>query len=96
MKNDDPKDPDQHDDQKEIDRKDDDLKNDRKANARQIDERKFRLISRREVLKLTPVLALGAFAIPKLQEGMLKKGLGFSDWAQAHLPLRPSGDHFRQ
>jgi DMSO/TMAO reductase YedYZ molybdopterin-dependent catalytic subunit len=37
------------------------------------------------LLKLTPVLALGAFAIPSLQEGLLKKGLGFSDWASARL-----------
>jgi DMSO/TMAO reductase YedYZ molybdopterin-dependent catalytic subunit len=56
-----------------------------KNNNRKIDERKFRQISRREVLKLTPVLALGAFAVPNLQEGLLKKGLGFSDWASARL-----------
>jgi len=37
-----------------------------------IDARRFRSISRRELLKLTPVLALGAFAIPKLQEPLLK------------------------
>jgi DMSO/TMAO reductase YedYZ molybdopterin-dependent catalytic subunit len=34
-------------------------------------------------LKLTPVVALGAFAIPKLQAPLLKAGLGFSDWASA-------------
>jgi DMSO/TMAO reductase YedYZ molybdopterin-dependent catalytic subunit len=28
---------------------------------------------------------LGAFAIPSLQESLLKKGLGFSDWASARL-----------
>ena len=50
-----------------------------------MDEKKFRQNSRRELLKLTPVLALGAFAIPSLQEGLLKKGLGFSDWASARL-----------
>jgi len=53
-----------------------------------IDARRFRSISRRELLKLTPVLALGAFAIPKLQERLLKAGLGFSDWASAKL-FRP-------
>lgn len=42
-------------------------------------------MNRRELLKLTPVLALGAFAIPKLQEPLLKAGLGFSDWASAEL-----------
>ena len=50
-----------------------------------IDRRKFKAISRREVLKLTPVLALGAFAIPRLQEPLLKSGLAFSDWASAKL-----------
>jgi DMSO/TMAO reductase YedYZ molybdopterin-dependent catalytic subunit len=53
-----------------------------------IDEKKFRQIGRRELLKLTPVLALGAFAIPSWQEGLLKKGLGFSDWAAARF-FRP-------
>ncbi|MFZ0296110.1 MAG: molybdopterin-dependent oxidoreductase [Candidatus Sulfotelmatobacter sp.] len=63
-------------------------KNASKDTERKMDEKKFRQVSRREVLKLTPVLALGAFAIPKLQEGLLKKGLGFSDWAAARL-FRP-------
>ena len=53
-----------------------------------MDEKKFRQIGRRELLKLTPVLVLGAFAIPGLQEGLLKRGLGFSDWAAARL-FRP-------
>jgi DMSO/TMAO reductase YedYZ molybdopterin-dependent catalytic subunit len=48
-------------------------------------DRQFRRISRRELLKLTPVLALGAFAIPALQKPLLKAGLGFSDWASARL-----------
>jgi len=46
-----------------------------------IDKSKFKSRSRRELLKLTPVIALGAFAIPSLQEPLLKTGLGFSDWA---------------
>jgi DMSO/TMAO reductase YedYZ molybdopterin-dependent catalytic subunit len=50
-----------------------------------IDNRKFKGITRRELLKLTPVLALGAFAIPGLREPLLKKGLGFSDWASAKM-----------
>jgi DMSO/TMAO reductase YedYZ molybdopterin-dependent catalytic subunit len=53
-----------------------------------IDRRKFSNISRRELLKLTPVVALGAFAIPKLQEPLLRAGLGFSDWASKEL-FRP-------
>jgi DMSO/TMAO reductase YedYZ molybdopterin-dependent catalytic subunit len=50
-----------------------------------IDTRKFKGITRRELLKLAPVLAVGAFAIPKLQEPLLKAGLGLSDWASARL-----------
>jgi DMSO/TMAO reductase YedYZ molybdopterin-dependent catalytic subunit len=50
-----------------------------------IDQRKFGQISRRELLKIAPVLALGAFAVPQFQESLLKKGLGFSDWASARL-----------
>ncbi|MBI3474321.1 MAG: molybdopterin-dependent oxidoreductase [Acidobacteria bacterium] len=52
------------------------------------DRRKFAAVTRRELLKLTPVLALGAFAIPKFQAPLLKAGLGFSDWASGKL-FRP-------
>lgn len=52
---------------------------------RRTDQRKFAQLSRRELLKLTPVLALGAFAIPAMQKPLLKAGLGFSDWASARL-----------
>jgi len=45
----------------------------------------FKRINRRELLKLTPVLALGVFAIPKLQTPLLKMGQGLSDWASAKL-----------
>jgi DMSO/TMAO reductase YedYZ molybdopterin-dependent catalytic subunit len=51
----------------------------------QMDARKFAGMSRRELLKVAPVLVLGAFAIPALQEPLLKKGLAFSDWASARL-----------
>ena len=50
-----------------------------------MDERKFARMSRRELLKVAPVLVLGAFAIPSVQASLLKKGLGFSDWASARL-----------
>jgi DMSO/TMAO reductase YedYZ molybdopterin-dependent catalytic subunit len=53
--------------------------NDEKSATKQMGEKRFKSVSRRELLKLTPVLALGAFAIPSLQEGLLKKGLKFSD-----------------
>jgi len=56
-----------------------------KNNDHRMEEKKFRGVTRRELLKLTPVVALGAFAIPGLQERLLKKGLGFSDWASARL-----------
>jgi DMSO/TMAO reductase YedYZ molybdopterin-dependent catalytic subunit len=50
-----------------------------------VGERKFAQMSRRELLKVVPVLALGAFAIPSFQEALLKKGLAFSDWTSARL-----------
>ncbi len=50
-----------------------------------IDNRKFKRVTRRELLKLAPVLAIGAFAIPPLQEPLLKAGLGFSDWLSAKM-----------
>ena len=59
------------------------MKNDN--SDRKMDEKKFRQVNRRELLKLTPVLALGAFAVPGLQEMLLKTGLGFSDWVSARL-----------
>jgi DMSO/TMAO reductase YedYZ molybdopterin-dependent catalytic subunit len=42
-------------------------------------------MKRRELLKLSPLIATGAFAVPKLQGPLLKAGLGFSDWASAKL-----------
>lgn len=48
-----------------------------------INSRKFRTVNRRELLKLAPIVALGAFAVPRLQTPLLKAGLGFSDWASA-------------
>ena len=50
-----------------------------------IESRRFKSVNRRELLKLTPGLALGAFAIPKIQSHLLRAGLGFSDWASARL-----------
>jgi DMSO/TMAO reductase YedYZ molybdopterin-dependent catalytic subunit len=52
------------------------------------DRREFKRVTRRELLKLAPVVAVGAFALPKFQEPLLKAGLGFSDWASARL-FRP-------
>ncbi len=55
-------------------------------NARpSMEVKKLAQVSRRELLKLAPVLALGAFTVPGAQEWLLKKGLGFSDRASALL-----------
>jgi DMSO/TMAO reductase YedYZ molybdopterin-dependent catalytic subunit len=50
-----------------------------------MDKKQFSGISRRELMKLSPIVALGAFAIPKLQTSLLKAGLGFSDWVSTRL-----------
>jgi DMSO/TMAO reductase YedYZ molybdopterin-dependent catalytic subunit len=49
------------------------------------DGRNFKRTTRRELLKLSPAIALGAFAIPKFQMPLLKASLGFSDWASKEL-----------
>ena len=53
--------------------------------TKRIDKREFKKISRRQLLKLTPIAVLGAFAIPKVQEPLLNVGLRFSDWASREL-----------
>jgi DMSO/TMAO reductase YedYZ molybdopterin-dependent catalytic subunit len=50
-----------------------------------LSERQFAQVSRRELLKVAPVIALGAFAVPELQDWLLRRGLGLSDWASALL-----------
>jgi DMSO/TMAO reductase YedYZ molybdopterin-dependent catalytic subunit len=66
--------------------------------GQRINRRKFKGLSRRELLKLTPVLAFGAFAISPLQKSLLKTGLEFNDWASARLfrsgHLAPEFDDF--
>jgi hypothetical protein len=42
-------------------------------------------MNRRELLKLAPVVALGAFAIPKFQQALFNEGLAFSDWTSGKL-----------
>lgn len=56
-----------------------------KGSGQFLTQQEFSQMSRRELLKVAPVLVLGAFAIPKVQESLLKEGLGFSDWASARL-----------
>jgi DMSO/TMAO reductase YedYZ molybdopterin-dependent catalytic subunit len=48
-------------------------------------EKRATQIRRREILKLSPVVLLGAFAIPTVQDSLLKAGLAFHDWASAKL-----------
>jgi len=42
-------------------------------------------MNRRELLRLAPVLAVGAFAIPRFRQPLLDEGLAFSDWASGKL-----------
>jgi len=51
----------------------------------QLEERELKKRSRRELLKLAPVLSVGAFAVTRLQPGLLGRGLGFSDRAAGTL-----------
>lgn len=55
-----------------------------------VNEAALSRLSRRELLKVAPVLVLGAFAVPRLQKSLLKHGLGFSDWASKQLFRRAS------
>jgi DMSO/TMAO reductase YedYZ molybdopterin-dependent catalytic subunit len=38
-------------------------------------------MNRREVLKLMPLVLLGAFAVPRFQDKLLQKGVALGDWA---------------
>ena len=42
---------------------------------------KWKALNRRELLKMAPLIALGAFAVDKLQPDLLQHGVDFSDWA---------------
>ena len=44
---------------------------------------KSKTMNRRELLKLSPMLFVGAFAIPKTREPLLRGGVAFTDWASA-------------
>ncbi len=58
---------------------------DKRIIKNQVSEASLKQLSRRELLKVAPVLLLGAFAVPAWQDSLLKKGLGFSDWASKQL-----------
>ncbi|HEV2114141.1 MAG TPA: molybdopterin-dependent oxidoreductase, partial [Terriglobales bacterium] len=51
------------------------------AGGRFMSEKEFRSMNRREVLKLTPLVLAGAFAIDKFRTPLLNRGVAFSDWA---------------
>ena len=53
------------------------------------DEREFRRMTRRQLLALAPLAALGALAVPSWRERLLKSGLAFSDRVSADL-FRPN------
>lgn len=53
--------------------------------VRSVSAAERRRMNRRELLKLIPVLALGAFAVPKLREPLLNEGLHLSDWVSGKL-----------
>ena len=53
--------------------------------VRNLTSRERGRLNRRELLKLAPVVAIGAFAIPKFRNPLLMTGLHFSDWASAKL-----------
>lgn len=50
---------------------------------RRIDRAAFRRMSRRELIKLAPLLGLGAFALPSTRELLLAGGERFNGWAES-------------
>ena len=54
----------------------------------EIDRRRLAQLSRRELLKLSPILLAGAFAVPALRAPLLRRGVAFAD--------RMSGRFFRR
>jgi DMSO/TMAO reductase YedYZ molybdopterin-dependent catalytic subunit len=46
-----------------------------------LEDKELKRQSRRELLKLAPVAALGIFAFPKLSDRLVEAGVRFSDWA---------------
>jgi DMSO/TMAO reductase YedYZ molybdopterin-dependent catalytic subunit len=53
----------------------------KKPFAPSLTERDLSRMDRREVLKLTPLLLLGAFAVPRFKDKLIKEGVALSDWA---------------
>jgi len=53
--------------------------------VRRFDEKGFKGASRREILKLTPLLGMAAFAVPPSRDYLLERGVAFTDWAAGRL-----------
>ena len=53
--------------------------------VRHVTPKERKRLNRRELLKLAPIVAVGAFAVPKLQEPLLMNGQALSDWASGKL-----------
>jgi DMSO/TMAO reductase YedYZ molybdopterin-dependent catalytic subunit len=51
--------------------------------AKPISRRSFNRLTRRELLKLSPVVLLGAFAWPRTRDALLHAGARFNDWAES-------------
>jgi DMSO/TMAO reductase YedYZ molybdopterin-dependent catalytic subunit len=49
--------------------------------AKGLTEQRVRSLNRRELLKLLPIVAMGSFAVPKLNERLVHQGLALSDRA---------------
>ena len=50
-----------------------------------LEDKKLKRLSRRQLLKLAPVAALGVFAFPAVSERLVAAGVRFSDWASGEL-----------
>src|ERR1700675_1518166 len=50
-----------------------------------LDDKELKRQSRRQLLKLAPVAALGVFAFPKVSDRLVAAGVRFSDWASGAL-----------
>ena len=46
-----------------------------------LEDKELKRQSRRQLLKLAPVAALGVFAFPKVSDRLVAAGVRFSDWA---------------
>src|SRR5579863_5758321 len=48
---------------------------------RSMNPNQLKRVSRRELLKLTPIVAAGAFFVPSCRDYLLDRGVALSDWA---------------